>query len=115
MISESLKRIQKHQEQINHHQQEINAIKRNCSHSFDGLTEKQKADEHMCLKAICWGCGSCFGWRCKESPDQVCHYYSRNGRVELIYNDSVPVPEGYDPCNECYEICIFCGEPRERK
>jgi ribA/ribD-fused uncharacterized protein len=56
-----------------------------------------------------------FGWDCPESPDGVCHYFSKEGKVELADGRSVPVPANHDATNESQEWCIFCKEPKERK
>lgn len=65
--------------------------------------------------AICAGCGGDFGWYCPKSSDRMCHYHSHNGFIVDVQNNvAMPVPEGHteDPG---YDICIFCGDPEERK
>lgn len=69
----------------------------------------------MSVSANCQGCHQYFGWRCKKSPDGVCHYYSEDGKIELIDNTQVPTPEDHDPDYETDDCCIFCGMPDERK
>ncbi len=56
-----------------------------------------------------------FGWDCPESPDGVCHYFSKEGKVKLADGRSVRVPANHDATNESQEWCIYCKEPKERK
>lgn len=86
-----------------------------CDHELPELTPKQLKDELMSEEAHCLICGSGFGWRCKESPDGVCHYYSNDGKVKMIDGTLVNVPEGHDATYENDDECIFCGLPEERK
>lgn len=98
----------------------IHQLERTCIHEFKPLTERQLLDKWMTIDAKCIVCGEDFGWRCKESPDGVCHYFTRiihsMRGVYLIdgtfYTDIPKVP------NEEYETrdtCLFCGWPEERK
>lgn len=67
--------------------------------------------------ADCLVCGENFnmGWRCKISPDSICHYYSKDGKVKMIDNTLVDIPEWHDSKHENEDNCIFCGMPEERK
>ncbi len=65
--------------------------------------------------AICEICDSDLGWRCPDSPDLACHYYSENGFVKLINGEQVPIPEDHNPKYENSDSCIFCHSPDERK
>jgi len=94
---------------------EIRALSANCNHEFRELTPSELKDEWMSVGARCLVCGAHFGWRCKKSPDSVCHYYSSEGKVELIDGTFVNVPEGHEPDNESDDRCIFDGQPDERK
>lgn len=90
-----------------------------CKHAFSKLREKDLKDEWMSVSAKCSDCGEYFGWRCKESPDSVCHYYTRDGEVKLI-NGSIDkelykTNPDYDPDYESDDICLYCGHPEERK
>jgi hypothetical protein len=82
------------------------------------------------MSAQCQDCGSTYGWRCEGSPDSECHYYSRPGLppmgdedphdeqvfyVTLRGGKMHPLPEAYNPMNESYDWCIFCGEPEDRQ
>jgi len=94
---------------------------RNCAHEFEPLTPRQIADEWMSESSRCIHCNTRFGWRCKKSPDGVCHYNSspnRDGEGRIIYlidNSRVPVPDGHDHNHESHDWCIYCGMPEERK
>ena len=100
---------------IKEHQEAIYKLLEECQHTFRILNSEQLADEWMSVSAGCIGCGQDFGWRCKESPDQVCHYFSEDGKVELIDGTSVSVPCDHDSDYETDDHCIFCGLPDERK
>lgn len=75
------------------------------------MTKKQLADQWMSVSAYCLVCVSHLGWRCKESPDGVCHYYVIDGEVTLIDGTQVDAPDGCETSIEC----IYCGHPEERK
>lgn len=108
-------------QKIEFHLSEINRLRKECQHSFKPLTSKQLSDEWMSVGAFCiGGCDKSFGWRCKKSPDGVCHYFSEDGKVELIDGTTVTVPadvDGHvnDPNYETEDSCLFCGHPEERK
>ena len=93
----------------------IKGLKKRCSHELKVLSEKDMRDKWMSVGADCMICGSDWGWRCKNSPDSVCHYYSGNGKVEMIDGTEVDVPENHDSEYENEDECIFCGHPDERK
>ena len=63
------------------------------------------------MGAFCGICDAYFGWRC---PDTLCHYFTINGRVELIDQTKVDAPLGHDPNHETEDSCIYCGKPEER-
>jgi len=65
--------------------------------------------------ARCSICGMYFNWYCQESPDHVCHYYSRNELIELVDGSAIPVSKNHDPDNETDDECMFCHLPEERK
>ena len=94
---------------------EIDKLKNECDHSFRVLSEAETSDRWMSIGATCLGCGEHFGWRCKKSPDGVCHYTSHDGMVTIVNGAEVPVPHYYDEDMEDGESCIFCGMPYERK
>ena len=93
----------------------LEELLKKCKHRFKELTKKQLADEWMSEDAYCVICKRHYGWRCKESPDQTCHYFSTNGEVELLDGTKAPVPEGHCEEDENDDWCIFCGQPDERK
>ncbi len=107
-------------------QRKYNEIILKCTHEkFRPLTKGELTDRWMSIGAYCQICGKDFGWRCKESPDSVCHYESDemdtdgDGNsvygVELITEEYVDIPEGHNPDHENEDSCIFCGLPEERK
>lgn len=59
--------------------------------------------------------GEDLGWYCKLSPDNVCHYFTIDGRVQLIDGNLISAPYEHDEEEETYDACIYCGEPKERK
>jgi len=100
---------------IQAHRDEITKLTDECPHTFRPLTEKELTDKWMSVSSGCLGCGQYFGWRCKKSPDGVCHYFSEDGKIELIDGTTVPVAESHDPDYETDDGCLFCGMPDERK
>lgn len=104
-----------HRAEIRRHSEAIGDLIAECTHHLKPLTEKELADEWMSVGAVCVDCRHDFGWRCKVSPDGVCHYFSEEGQVELIDGRKVPIPEDHDPNYETDDGCIFCGHPDERK
>lgn len=59
---------------------ELDELLSNCPHWFRELTEKELADEWGSVVALCEICHQEFGWRCKESPDSICHYFTTTDR-----------------------------------
>ena len=104
---------------IDFHRKEMWKLMAECPHSFKPLSEKELKDEYFSDSAICIsGCGQRFGWRCKESPDGVCHYYPFDGKhVKLINGELQRISEENlaDAAHNLYELCLFCGMPDERK
>ena len=98
----------------------IQQLERTCMHELKPLTEQQLNDKWMSIFANCTVCDEHFGWRCKESPDGVCHYFTRiihsMRGVYLIdgtfYTD---IPKTLDEEYETRDQCLFCGMPEERK
>jgi hypothetical protein len=112
---ERKERIQNLQQQILELQLPLDALKDTCPHTFKPLTQEQQDDPWMSEGARCTTCDTYFGWRCKVSPDQVCHYHTEDGKVVLINNTKVDPPKDHDPEYETYDNCIFCHHPEERK
>lgn len=100
---------------IQEHRDAITQLTNECRHVFKPLTQKELADKWMSVSAVCLGCGGYFGWRCKKSPDGACHYFSEDGKIELVDGTTVPVAEGHAPDYETDDVCLFCGMPDERK
>jgi hypothetical protein len=113
--SERKKRIEEHQAAIAQHREAIDQLKSTCPHHFEPLTDKQLADQWMSVGAVCTVCRQDFGWRCKKSPDGVCHYLTENKKITLIDGRVVDPPPDHDPGCESYDWCVFCGHPEERK
>jgi ribonuclease HI len=85
--------------------QSFSDMKNSCKHNI-----KKSGDS-----ACCSLCDRYFGWYCPDSKDKCCHYFSENGKVELITGEIVNVPKSHDQYHEDYDWCIFCGDPEERK
>lgn len=87
-----------------------------CSkHELAPLTEEQIKDRWMSVGAYCVHCGVDLGWRCKQSPDGVCHYHSQGGKVWGINGEVMDLPLRHDVMYESDDFCIYCGHPDERK
>lgn len=97
-------------------QREMRKIRVSCPHKFRELTKKELNDEWMSESAECTICKSHFGWRCKVSPDQVCHYFTGDdGKVVLLDGSKVDPVEKIEKRDETDDWCLFCGHPEERK
>jgi hypothetical protein len=94
----------------------VDLLNLSCHHEFRPLTTAELEDKRMSEAAHCLICGENFGWRCKKSPDRVCHYYStEDGKVLLLDSTLALVPEGHDKDHETHDRCIYCEMPKERK
>jgi hypothetical protein len=97
---------QERKDRIEFLKKQLDNLVRNCDHALlnDGY---------------CPTCKKHFGWGCDESPDKVCHYYSReedgNSFVRLIDGRKYQLKATHDPNDESEDWCIFCGHPDERK
>lgn len=109
------KQMDFHRKELQKQVSAINKLRTMCPHTFDPLTKAELDDKWMSVGAWCLGCESDFGWRCKESPDGVCHYDTCDGKVHLINDSICDPPEGHDKRRETLDSCIFCGHPEERK
>jgi hypothetical protein len=69
----------------------------------------------MGVGAYCLICDKSFGWRCKESPDGVCHYKNEVDDKQLLLINGKTVDAPADYAEHYYESCIYCGQPEERK
>ena len=99
---------------------ELHKLLEGCEHRFRPLSEEELADLWMSTGAWCDVCHYSFGWRCKISPDSVCHYFSvdQGGKLSpQIDGDPVTFPQGEygGPDSESDDWCLFCGMPEERK
>ena len=88
--------------------------------SFKPLTKKELADEWMSVSAVCTQCNKYYGWRCKKSPDGVCHYFTqpKGKSVPLIdgtYDNKKFKTKNYNQEYETEDLCLYCGHPDERK
>lgn len=90
-------------------------LRRSCICEFEPFTQEQLDDEWMSESAKCLTCGNYHGWRCKKSPDGVCHYFSKDGKVALLGNRECDIPPEHDDKYETDDCCIFCDMPEERK
>lgn len=104
-------------------QKQLREAVEKCPHVFTELAQAEWDDKWFSESAQCLICNSYFGWRCKISPDQNCHYYTEqdgpNGLryVTLINGQKhyLPLPSNYDNQWETDDSCLFCGMPDERK
>ena len=86
-----------------------------CTHTFRPLTKDELSDKWMSEFAKCDICSRSFGWRCKVSPDCVCHYADELDGCELeLINGNKVVVSAEEADTDC-ECCVFCGMPNERK
>ncbi len=81
---------------------------------------RNQCEKHLVIAtqyggAVCAICSKSFGWSCGQSPDRVCHYESKDGLVEMLDGAVLPVPKDHDASEETDDMCIFCGQPEERK
>lgn len=71
--------------------------------------------------ADCLICHRDYGWRCKNSPDGICHYFTQPNGISVnlingnIDNVQFKKSDNYDPEYESYDWCVYCGMPEERK
>lgn len=102
-------------------QRRIRELIKDCHHEFRPLKESELNDKWMSVGARCVICREHFGWRCKKSPDGVCHYFSdKKGEhhgyeVSLITGITHILPRDHNPEYETPDTCLFCGMPDERK
>ena len=85
-----------------------------CPHKLRPLTEAEKLAE--VIEGPCPVCLICdkefpLTWRCAKSPDTVCHYIVRDGRVTLIHGYTVAVPTVVHYHDEG---CVYCGVTYDR-
>ena len=92
--------------------QDFKYRKNECPHDFPPLTPEQLADRWFTQSAYCYACGECFGWRCKESPDLVCHYDPSDLLLDGSLIDEKLIKHEMQDDDD---ICIFCGQPDERQ
>ena len=111
-------KLEEIENEISAAQQKKTSLIHSCNHCFPEIDRKRDSDfrtEQLSYNAYCLICNSRFGHLCLESPDKVCHYYSKNGQVELVDKTFAQVPPGHDAKFETDDCCIFCGWPEERK
>lgn len=108
--------FQKLHDEIQSLQKQLTEKIRSCKHTFRPLTTEELNDKWMSVGARCECCDKLFGWRCKKSPDDVCHYHSFEGYVTLI--DGTKCVSGLtltEEENQSFDMCLYCGMPSERK
>jgi hypothetical protein len=101
--------------EISYNEELVRKMKLYCHHELRELTKEELKDEWMSVGAHCLICGVHWGWRCKKSPDYVCHYDSEEGKIQLIDGTFVKIPKNHDVESENEDWCIFCRLPLERK
>jgi hypothetical protein len=97
-----------------------------CSHKLRPLKPDELADDWMSISAICTICREDFGWRCKLSPDGICHTFAEPVKggfiVELMDGTQYKLPpkiaKKLKECGNSGDYgsdCVFCNLPDERK
>lgn len=94
---------------------QLGQLERACSHKFRQLTATEVKDRWMSVGAVCIICRKYFGWRCVNSPDSVCHYFTEGNKIEIIGGLKINPPKGHDKKRESEDCCIYCKSPEERK
>lgn len=96
--------------------EKLSSLIDSCSHLLRDLTPEEFAHPYMRVETICEICGKDLNvWRCKESPDGVCHYVTDNENpfkqwaVKLL-DDRWDYAFPQDDWNkeEEGEDCIYC-------
>lgn len=84
-------------------------------HKFRELTAEELADKWMSVGAKCLQCLKHFGWRCKRSPDCICHYQVeiKDGKLKGI--DELNYTLSFADTHVCWDHCMYCRLPQERK
>lgn len=106
-------KVQAQRAKFSEEQRKLGDLLRKCTHELVPLTKEELNSDDLGF-AHCDICQECFGWKCNKSPDQVCHYPCEvdEGTITLFNGEEFPVTIEDDPDSE---ICIFCGNPDERK
>ena len=93
---------------------EAGDLRENCKHKV--LVKQPDASGHY-GSAECEGCDSDFGWYCPDSPDHRCHYWmdTENGQNSVLLLDGTRHELPAETEEPCYDWCLFCGHPEERK
>ena len=103
--------------QIDALQIKVFELEEKCVHCLRPLSEVESADKWMSINACCEVCGKSFGWRCKHSPDGVCHYSCEvfEGQIDLLIKLSDKSTIAAPAIVGGWDDCIYCGMPDERK
>jgi hypothetical protein len=93
---------------------------RRCVHAIGYTIDWSWGPECPEGDTYCTICGHHFGHYCPESPDHTCHYFTDDGKIELVTGEKVDPPTNsdgspHDPDYETDDCCVFCGAPDERK
>jgi ribonuclease HI len=94
-------------------------LKKLKEHNRELYNQKKDSCKHVIVEkgdsAYCALCSDHFGWYCPDSPDHSCHYFSHAGKVELSDGTLVDKPANDYDGYETDDMCLFCGDPQERK
>lgn len=122
--------IERLSEVIRNSEKKLSSLRKDCSHFIGDITDKERvllrnAPWKVSMRvsiATCTVCGLDFGWKCPDSPDSVCHYYTTTEDSETFYVELIDRTKHqmskYDLADAEYETddeCLFCGHPDERK
>lgn len=89
---------------------------------------RDSCDHKLNFNSTCTLCSKDFyGWYCKHSPDNLCHYYAHSSKDDdkkyvYLYGNSSnksflseEIMVNIEKWGYSEDWCIFCGEPEERK
>lgn len=109
---------------------DLEELTKTCPHVME--TVKEQSTYSTTIEVKCKVCGTVqahdHGWTCEKSPDGICHYYTdtdRDGVRCVVLTDGTMdhnfprTEEGsnweWHPDYETDDMCLYCGEPEERK
>jgi hypothetical protein len=74
------------------------------------------AHVHVRSDGGCAVCETDGGWSCPDAPDGYCHYTTVLDRPTTVLLRDGTTTEIAEPMTNFWnDVCLFCGEPDERK
>lgn len=112
------------------HRRDLKELLDTCPHIY--VQVETKGYYSLTIKRMCQICDDesnvAHGWKCDDSPDKICHYYTMVDRdgvrcVDLadgLLDHNFPRTDKekrwkWDPEYETCLCCLYCGAPEERK